>query len=423
MNEREFYRMVLGLEKPWEVQAVEVDAQAQKVEVRVGYEDGTLWACPESRERWPVHDHVERRWRHLDTCQFQTELVCRVPRWRWADGKVWTVPVPWAEARNRFTALFEHMAITVLLAARSLKQAAAWLRLDWSGVERIMDRAVQRGLERRTLERLVHLGLDEKSHSAPSSWPRGFLRGQSYVSVMVDLDKAEPRVLEVCEGNKKQDACELIQTLPEPVREQIQAVAMDMSAGFQAATVEVLPKADIVFDKFHVSKILGTALDQVRRREHKKLQAEGDGRLNGTRYAWLYHPDELMARSPNPARDEAFEDLCLSNLQTARAYYHRLMFLEFWESPDNASAQSFFTRWYHEAKRSCLEPIKKAAETLKTHLHGLLTYFKHRITNATTEALNSSIQAIKSAARGFRSFENYRVRILFFLGRLNLHPL
>ena len=127
MNEREFYRMVLGLQKPWEVKAVEVDTQGQKVEVTVGYADGTLLACPESRVRLPVHDHVERRWRHLDTCQFQTELVCRVPRLRLADGKVWTVPVPWAEARNRFTALFEHMAITVLLAARSLKQAAAGL--------------------------------------------------------------------------------------------------------------------------------------------------------------------------------------------------------------------------------------------------------------------------------------------------------
>ena len=99
------------------------------------------------------------------------------------------------------------------------------------------------------------------------------------------------------------------------------------------------------------------------------------------------------------------------------------MFLEFWESPDIASAQGFFTRWHPEAKRSCLEPIKKAAETLKTHLHGLLTYFKHRLTNAKTEALNSSIQALKSAARGFRSFENYRLRILFFLGRLILHLL
>ena len=413
MNECEFYRVVLGLEQPWEVTEVAVDAGKQKVEVTVAYKAGTLWACPESRERLPVHDHVERRWRHLDTCQFETVLVCRVPRLRSAEGNVWTVPVPWAEARNRFTALFEQMAITVLLAARSLQQAAAWLRLDWDAVARLMERAVACGLDRRTLDRLRHLGLDEKS----------FLRGQSYVSVMVDLEKEAPRVLEVCEGRKKEDASELILTLSEARREQIEAVAMDLSPAYHGAVAETLPHAAVVFDKFHVSKVLGDAVDKVRRGEHKRLAAQGDERLCGTRYAWLYHPDELMARSPDPARDEAFEDLALSNLQTARAYYHRILFLEFWEAADIPGAQRFFTQWYHQARRSRLEPIKKAAETLKNHLHGLLSYFQHRITNATTEALNSSIQAIKSAARGFRSFENYRIRILFFLGRLNLHPL
>ena len=95
MNEREFYRVILGLQEPWEVKEVKVDAGEQKVEVRVGYREGTLWACPESRERLPVHEHVERSWRHLDTCQFETVLVCRVPRLRLGDGKVWTVPVPW----------------------------------------------------------------------------------------------------------------------------------------------------------------------------------------------------------------------------------------------------------------------------------------------------------------------------------------
>lgn len=59
---------------------------------------------------------------------------------------------------------------------------------------------------------------------------------------------------------------------------------------------------------------------------------------------------------------------------------------------------------------------------LKKHLAGLLAYFRHRITNAATEGLNSKIQAIKSAARGFRKFENYRLRILFFCGRLDLRP-
>ena len=103
MNEREFYRIVLGLDQQWEVTEVALDAEKQKVAVTVGYKAGTLWACPESRERLPVppgpelaegHDPVERCWRHLDTCQFETERVCRVPRLRLADGSVGTVRAP-----------------------------------------------------------------------------------------------------------------------------------------------------------------------------------------------------------------------------------------------------------------------------------------------------------------------------------------
>jgi transposase len=69
-----------------------------------------------------------------------------------------------------------------------------------------------------------------------------------------------------------------------------------------------------------------------------------------------------------------------------------------------------------------LEPIKKVAVMLKSHLGGLLNYFEHRVSNATAEGFNSRIQAIKSAARGFRKFENYRIRILFYCGKLSLLP-
>ena len=407
MNEREFYGVILGLQEPWEVKEVKVDAGVQKVEVRVGYREGTLWACPESRERLPVHDHVERSWRHLDTCQFETVLVCRVPRLRLGDGKVWTVPVPWAEKGSRFTLLFERMAVMVLQMARSLKQAAAWLRLDWDAVQRIMERAVERGLARRELEGLKHLGLDEKS----------FRRGQNYISVLTDLGP-EPRVLEVAEGRRTEDAVALIHTLPEAQRAQVAAVAIDMSKAYEAAVHEALPAAAVVYDRFHVSKLLGEAVDQVRRAEHKELSAEGDERLKGSRYIWLWHPAELSGQ-----KLEAFEALAYQNLRTARAYYHRIQFIEFWECASVAEAQLHFTQWYAEARRSQLEPIKKVALTLKEHLLGLLEYFKHRITNAVTEAFNASIQAIKASARGFRNFDHYRTRILFFLGRLNLNPL
>ena len=90
--------------------------------------------------------------------------------------------------------------------------------------------------------------------------------------------------------------------------------------------------------------------------------------------------------------------------------------------PDAASAGGFFKRWFMHAVRSKLPPVVKAARTLKRHLPGLLNYFSHRITNALSEGLNSPIQAVKAAARGFHGFGTFRTRILFFLGGLDLKP-
>jgi len=73
--------------------------------------------------------------------------------------------------------------------------------------------------------------------------------------------------------------------------------------------------------------------------------------------------------------------------------------------------------------RSRLKPLVEVGQVLKRHLENLLTYLKHHITNAVTEGLNSKIQSIKSNARGFRNFRNYRIRILFFCGKLDLYPL
>jgi transposase len=94
----------------------------------------------------------------------------------------------------------------------------------------------------------------------------------------------------------------------------------------------------------------------------------------------------------------------------------------FWRQVYSTSANRFFKRWYAWAVRCQLRPVVKVARMLKRHLPNLLTYFLYRITNATTEGFNSVIQALKYAARGFRSFGNYRTRILFFCGKLDLRP-
>lgn len=110
---------------PWEVEAVELDTNRKSVEVKVGYKAGTLWAS-EGGERLPTYDHVERQWRrHLDMCGFETVIICRVPRLQTPEGRIETVPVPWAGPRSRFTLLYECFAIEVLLVPRSPGAAAA----------------------------------------------------------------------------------------------------------------------------------------------------------------------------------------------------------------------------------------------------------------------------------------------------------
>jgi transposase len=268
-----------------------------------------------------------------------------------------------------------------------------------------MERAVARGLARRQTDQVKVVGLDEKSFGV----------GQDYVSVMTDLQEA--RVLEVIPGNDTQSGCELWKTLPIEQREKVEAAAMDMSAGFAAATRKEAPNAAIVHDKFHVSKMLNEAVDHVRRREHHQIKKQGDDRLSGSRQLWLYNPENLEDH-----RFEKFKDLLKENLKTARAWMHKENFRGFWEMESVWEAEGYFKRWYASAIRSRLAPIKKVARTLKSHLSGLLNYFIYPITNAATEGLNSRIQQLKANARGFRSFANYRTRILFFCGKLDLIP-
>ena len=118
-----------------------------------------------------------------------------------------------------------------------------------------------------------------------------------------------------------------------------------------------------------------------------------------------------------------FEHLKWSGLKVARAWAIKELFSKLWTYCYEGSARKFFKHWYGWAARSRLKPVIKVAKMIRRHLENILTYLRHSITNAVTEGLNSKIQSIKSNARGFRSFQNYRTRILFFCGKLSLQPL
>lgn len=399
------YGLLLGIKSPWQVRRVDLQLAASRVEVDVEHDAESAVVCPECRRACPRYDHApQRQWRHLDVMQFATIIRARVPRCQCPTHGVVTAQVPWAEPHGRFTLMFEAFAVKVIEAARSYVQAMEILRVDWHTIQDIVARAVERGLLRRTTEEVTQVGMDEKS----------FGRGQNYVSIMTDLKGR--RVLDVVEGRDTASALRLWQRLPESQRDRIKAVAIDMSAEFTAAAKQAAPQAVIVYDRFHVSKNFNEAVDKVRRDEHRHLLAEGDKSLTGTKYLWL------QGACAEGDRALSFSELCARNLKTARAWYHKETFNEFWLQSSAKRGEKFFRQWFGAARRSKLEPIKKIALTLRDHLFGLLNYFAHPITNALSEGFNSKIQAIKADARGFRRFANYRYRILFHCGKLDLLP-
>jgi len=401
------YSLLLGLETPWEVISVNLQLEDSKVVIQVEHSGGKA-SCSECSRSCNIKDHAaERQWRHLDTMNFETVIKAKTPRTNCAECGVKTVAVPWAEKHSRFTLMFEAFAIAVLEASRSLEAGRQLLGLSWDGANTIIKRAVERGMAQRDISEVTRVGIDEKS----------FLRGHNYITLLNDLD--EGRVLDVVPERTEKACRELIvKALPtDESRSRIEAVAIDMWPAFRNAVTGLLEEAEIVYDRFHVSKYLGEAVDQVRRQEHKELMAQGDQTLVGARYSLL-----RSEATRTQKHEDILKLICGRNLKTSRAWAIKETFQEFWNARNEGFAETVFKRWYSWAIRCRLKPVVKVAKMLKRHLDGLMSYFRHRISNAVSEGLNSKIQSIKSSARGFRNFENYRNRILFSCGKLTLSP-
>jgi len=327
MQDSQLYQQILGITAPWRVERVELRLEEGEVHVYLGHEAQVRWTCPECQAESPLYDHdSERCWRHLDTCQYRTILHAEPPRCRCAEHGVRVVRMPWAEPHSRFTTLFERLAIDWLRDA-SQQAVADQLGLTWDEVHGIMERAVRRGLSRRKAENIGYLGVDEKS----------FRKGHKYLTVVNDL--AQGRVLYVAEDRKQSSLDSFWPTLTEEQLGGIAGVALDMWEPYVQSIRAHLPKPEekMVFDKFHVAKHLGEAVDKVRRREHKELHAEGDERLKGTKYDWLKGRDRF-----DLGEWREFCQLRRSSLKTSRAWALKEQAMKLWDFTYPQAARNHF---------------------------------------------------------------------------------
>ena len=405
MRDKELYAAILGIHRPWQVTDVVLATEAEEVRVSIEPIAGTRFACPTCGQQCPGYDSRRRAWRHLDTCQFKTILEAEVPRVECPEHGVAQIEVPWAEPNCGFTALMEALIIDWLLEA-SVLAVARRMRLSWDSVDGVMQRAVRRGLERRKLEAIGHVCVDETSYQ----------KRHEYVTV---VSTKEGGVVHVADSRGQEALDAFWQQLTPQQLAQVESVSMDMWRAYIRSTKDHVPQAElkIAFDRFHVARAINKAVDEVRRREHRELKAQGDSTLAGTKYDWLKAP-----QSHGAAQRTRFGQLKGLSLKVARAWAIKETARGLWCYATRGWAERAWKKWISWALRCRLQPMRNAAVLVRDHLWGILNAIVLGVTNARAESTNAKIQWIKYTACGFRNRERFRNAIYFHCGKLDLYP-
>ncbi|HID24372.1 MAG TPA: ISL3 family transposase [Planctomycetaceae bacterium] len=323
----DFYARLLKLERPWIVKEVRFQESPDRVDVYVDHERGIKMRCPRCEAWCPVYDHLpEREWQHLDTCDVPTYVHTRLPRVECKQHRVTSIGADWAEPGSDLTRALEARIID--LEKECCIQAVSRLTgLSWDRCWGVLNRAVRRGQERKAWKVPRYIGVDEKS----------FAKRHQYMTLVCDIDTG---TVEYVSDERRQESLEgYFLPFDDSELEEIEAICMDMHDPYIAAVREKVPNGmdKIVFDKFHVMRLMNNAVDKVRRQEHKRLQDQKDEVLKGTKYLWLYGedniPEHLLPR---------FEELRELDLQVSRAWAIKETLRCLWDYKRKGWARKFF---------------------------------------------------------------------------------
>lgn len=402
MENKDFFNRILNLGEGWEIKDILINSHFKEIDIFIEYTKA-IWSCPTGKTECKIYDYrPTRRFRHLDIFEYKTFINGRIPRVINEKLEVNSIELSWAGNRVSYTYLFENRVIEALLMSKNQSKTADFFDTTFDIVHGIMERAVNRGLERRNLDDTLALGLDEKS----------FGNGQKYITILSDpLRKC---VLDIIEGRKVEDTEELLTwTLSPQQLTKVDLVAMDMWKPYMKAVEEVIPNANIIHDKFHTAKYLNKAVDDVRKEEVKKQEV-----LKNSKYVFLKNKEDWTDKEILK-----FEDVNQINLVTSQAWQIKENFKGIYNQGSKQRCLIYFKDWYKDNLETGIKQMIKVADTMLNHLKGIVNSAVYEITNSAAENLNSQIQVVKSVARGFANVKGYRRSILFFQGKLNMYSL
>jgi transposase len=415
MIPEKMFHSILALGDGWRIKQVDYVEAESKVLIRVE-EMAALWPtekCPYcGRATVRGYDHApERRWRHLNVCQLQSEIVCAPPRGECQEcRKVYTVRVPWEGRSRGLTQEFEAFALT-LMREMPVNKAGEILGETDQKLWRALFAHVEAAWAELSWEDVVWVGADEMNRR----------KGHNYLTVFVDL--AAKRVLLATEGKDasvwERFAEQLFAHNGHP--KAITQIAIDMSPAYIKGVRDNFGNATVSFDKFHVVSQVTEAVEAVRRKEVRQDPIARE-QLEKTCWLWRKNPEGWKA-----AEQARWEQLKDKPLLTGLAYAMRLQLQRAYATTSVTEARNRLVEWCawvcaeaQAVTSGLLEPMRQVADMVERHLEGILGHWRNGLTTAFLEGLNSLFSATKRKARGYRSTEYQTAMLYFVAGKLEI---
>ncbi len=275
--------------------------------------------------------------------------------------------------------------VIALRGEMSIKAVAGFTGLHWETVKNIEKGWLEKKYRKVRLSEVEYLGIDEVH--------LGKIVG--YITVVRDLDSGA--VLFIGKG-KGGDALKKFRKRLKRHRKRIKAVAIDMANSYSAWVAEVLPDADIVYDHFHVIKLMNERMNNLRRSTMNKLEDEQKKELKGKRFLLLRNEESLSTDAAEELKKLRFEFKDLGTASLMKEYLRNVYRL----ADSSELARTAFLLWCEKAEASGIRCLKQMAKTIRKRLQGLLGYWRHnRVTSASQEGFNNKIGWLTRQAYGY----------------------
>lgn len=306
------------------------------------------------------------------------------------------IKMPFAEGKLPYTKSYIQYLLG-LVKISTILYVAQFCGIEWKTIKNIHKAELQRRPKQFSYKKLQYISVDEIA----------IKKGHHYMTVFTDISTGT--IIFAVEGRKEQHLIGFLKRLAKRAK-RLKAIAMDMSAGYAASVKKYLPNIDIVFDRFHVTKVLNKAVDEVRKEEWSRHKENGIKVGKGNRFLLLRNFEDLDVNEQT-----SLKKLLEINRNLTIVHTMKEQFRMFWEQETYQDGVIFLLHWCVVARVTKIKALEKAAKTILKHGRGLLNYFSHKITNGQAEGINNKIKVMKRNSYGCRDIP------YFILKLYNLH--